>query len=454
MSRAIDNLKISVSGVRGVVGETLSPRLISTFTSAFGQYVGQGPVVISRDTRPSGIMVEQAVIAGLMSVGCQPILAGILPTPTLQIVVKEINAAGGIAITASHNPLPWNALKFVNDKGMFLNSSEAKEVLDIYNQENTHHVSEESLKTIKVLEDSFKYHEEKVLENIDLKSLKKKKLRVAIDCGSGAAAPFSKDFLENLGCKVFAINTNFDGTFNRKLEPTPDALNELSELVKKEKCHVGFAQDPDADRLVVIDENGQALNENYTLALATIQQLKRKKGPVTVSLATSKLVTHICKKNKCPIEYTKIGEINVSTQMLKNGSVIGGEANGGVIWPTVHPCRDSFSGMALILELIASEKSISSVVDSLPKYHFGSIKIPSSSEKAHMVMTKLKTTYRDQKPLNIDGIRLDWKDRWIIIRPSNTEPLLRIQAEAESARELNALLKEFEAVCRNVIEGN
>jgi len=174
MSRAIDNLKISISGVRGVVGETLTPRLISTFTGAFGQYVGQGPVVISRDTRPSGAMVEQAVIAGLLSVGCQPILAGILPTPTLQIAVKEINAAGGIAITASHNPLPWNALKFVNDRGMFLNKTEAREVLDIYNQENTVHVLEESLKSIKPLDNAFKYHLEKIIENIDVKKLIKR----------------------------------------------------------------------------------------------------------------------------------------------------------------------------------------------------------------------------------------------------------------------------------------
>ncbi|MCM8542345.1 MAG: phosphoglucosamine mutase [Lentisphaeraceae bacterium] len=451
MSKAIDNLKISISGVRGVVGETLTPRLISTFSAAFGQYVGQGPVIISRDTRPSGLMVEQAVIAGLLSVGCQPILAGVIPTPTLQIAVDELNASGGIAITASHNPLPWNALKFVNDKGMFLNSTEAGEVLDIYNQENTHHVVEESLKSIKTLENAFDFHLQRILEVINVASIKKQKLRVAIDCGSGAGAPFTEDFIKRLGCEVFAINTNSDGTFNRKLEPTPEALSELCKLVKKEKCDVGFAQDPDADRLVIIDEKGQALNENYSLALTTIQVLSKKKGPVTASLATSKLVSEVCKLKKTSLKLTKIGEINVSTEMLKNKSVIGGEANGGVIWPAVHPCRDSYSGMALILELLRKEKSISNIVDSLPKYHFGSAKIASSSEKAHYAVSKLKTLFAKENPLLDDGIRIDWEDKWVIIRPSNTEPLLRIQAEADSKQKLTALLKKFEKLCSDFI---
>ena len=452
MSRAIDNLKISISGVRGIVGETLTPRLISSFSAAFGQYVGQGPVIISRDTRPSGIMVEQAVIAGLLSVGCQPILAGIIPTPTLQIAVDELNASGGIAITASHNPLPWNALKFVNDKGMFLNSTEASEVLDIYNQENTHHVVEESLKSIKHLDNAFDFHLKRVLKKIDLAAIKKRKLRVAVDCGSGAGAPYTKDFLEKLGCKVFAINTNFDGNFNRKLEPTPDALNELSRLVKKEKCDVGFAQDPDADRLVIIDEKGLALNENYSLALAAYQALKTEKCTVTASLATSKVLSAVCNLKKASLKLTKIGEINISTEMLRNKSVIGGEANGGVIWPEVHPCRDSFSGMALITELLCKGKSISTLVDSLPKYHFGSVKISSSSEKAHYAVRKLKAQFADEKPILDDGIRIDWEDKWVIIRPSNTEPLLRIQAEADSKRKLSALLNKFEKLCSGFIK--
>jgi len=452
MSRTIDNLKISVSGVRGVIGETLTPRLISTFTAAFGQYVGQGPVIISRDTRPSGIMVEQAVIAGLLSVGCEPVLTGILPTPSLQVVVKEMNAAGGIAITASHNPLPWNALKFVNDQGMFLNRIEARELLNIYNQENTNHVVEEALKEIKNLENAFDFHQEKILQNINLVALKKRKIKVAVDCGSGAGAPFTVNFLEKLGCEVFSVNTNFDGSFNRNLEPTPESLSELSKLVIENKCDVGFAQDPDADRLVIIDEEGQALNENYSLALTALKQVQAQQGPVTVSLATSRLISDICKKYNCPIEFTRIGEINVSTKMLENNSIIGGEANGGVIWPRVHPCRDSFSGMALILELLLGKESISKIVKNLPKYYFGSVKIPASSEEANFVISKLKNQFHDKNPTLIDGVKIDWYDKWIIIRPSNTEPFLRIQAEADTKTKLNKLLKEFEKLSKSIIK--
>lgn len=452
MSRAIDNLKISVSGVRGIIGETLTPRLVSSFSAAFGQYTGQGPVIISRDTRPSGIMVEQAVIAGLLSVGCEPVLTGILPTPSLQIAVKEMNAAGGIAITASHNPLPWNALKFVNEQGMFLNRIEARELLDVYNQENATHVEEDSIRSIKTLDNAFDFHRKKILNNLNLTALKKKKLRVAIDCGSGAGAPFTVKFLELLGCKVFSLNTNFDGNFNRNLEPIPESLSELSQLVIENKCDVGFAQDPDADRLVIIDDKGNALNENYTLALAALQQLNSQKGPVTVSLATSKLVSDICKEKCCPLEFTRIGEINVSTQMIKNASVIGGEANGGVIWPKVHPCRDSFSGMALILELLLGNRSISKIVEALPKYHFGSVKIPASSEKAHNVISKLKSIYSGENISLLDGIKIDWKDKWVIIRPSNTEPLLRIQGEANTPDKLAKLLKEFENTSRTLMD--
>ncbi len=453
MSKSIDNLKISISGVRGIVGETLSPRLVSTLSAAFGNYIGAGPVIISRDTRKSGIMVEQAVIAGLLSVGCQPILTGILPTPTLQIVVKEMHAAGGIAITASHNPPPWNALKFINDRGMFLNKIEAKQLLDIYNQDNILQVTEEALQEVKNLQDCFTIHQNKILANIDLKLLKKSKIKVAIDCGSGAAAPYAEKFLQKLGCKVIAINTNADGEFNRKLEPTPDALTELSKVVKKNKCQVGFAQDPDADRLVVVDEDGEILNENYTLALATVRQFQRNKGKVTISLATSKMIADLCKQNNCEIDFTKVGEINVSSEMLKNSSVIGGEANGGVIWPAIHPCRDSFAGMALILELIAHGDTIKKTVCSLPKYYFGTAKITTSGEIANLVINKLKLLYADMNPITSDGIRLDWEDRWLIIRASNTEPLIRLQGEALSIEVLEKMLSEFTKLCQKLTKG-
>ena len=452
MSKSIGNLKISISGVRGVVGETLTPRLISTFAAAYGQYVGKGPVIIGRDTRKSGIMVEKAVIAGLLSVGCQPVSAGILPTPSIQVIVKNFNAVGAIAITASHNPLPWNAMKFINEKGMFLNEIEARQVLDIYNQENISYVLENQIRQESYIDHAFEIHQKKIFDLIDIDIIKKSKFKVAMDCVNGAGAPFAPMFLENLGCEVIPLFTEPDGNFKRIPEPVPHALTALSETVIKEKCDIGFAQDPDADRLVIVDDKGVARNENCTLALAVLHILSNSPGAVTVNLATSKIIQDICDSYNSELHYSKIGEINVSTQMLKNGSVIGGEANGGVIWPAVHPCRDSFTGMALILELLSKRKSgISKILNELPNYHFGAKKIPCSSEKALYVMRKLKKENKNLNPILIDGIRINWQDQWIIIRPSNTEPVLRIQAEADSEKKLNKLLNSYEKKCRELI---
>ena len=452
MSKSISNLKISVSGVRGVVGETLTPRLISTFAAAYGQYVGRGPVIVGRDTRQSGIMVEQAVIAGLLSVGCQPVSAGILPTPSIQVIVKNFNAVGAIAVTASHNPLPWNALKFINEKGMFLNEIEARQVLDIYNQENINYVLENQIRQVKKIDNAFAVHQQKIFENVDCEKIRKRKFKVAIDCVNGAGAPYTPPFLEDLGCEVVPLFSEPDGNFKRMPEPTPDALTALSETVTREKCDIGFAQDPDADRLVLVDEKGIAQNENCTLALAVSHILSKTPGNVTVNLATSKVIQDICDFHNCNLTYTKIGEINVSTEMLKNGSVIGGEANGGVIWPTVHPCRDSFTGIALILEYLSSRtKKVSEVLSELSQYHFGARKIHCSSEKALYVMRHLKDASKDLNPILNDGIRINWDNQWIIIRPSNTEPVLRIHAEAGTKKKLDDLLNSYEQRCRDLM---
>jgi len=453
VSKSITNLKISVSGIRGVVGETLTPRLISAFSASFGQYVGAGPVIIGRDTRSTGLMVEQAVIAGLLSVGCQPILCEILPTPSIQVMVSHLNAVGGIAITASHNPMSWNAMKFINGNGMFLNNIEAREVLDIYNQENIRYIHEEQCRSIKYHHDAFSVHQQRILKHIDCEIIQQKKFKVAIDCANGAGAPYSQDFLEALGCEVVAIHTETDGIFRRKPEPTPDALGKLEEIVKSHHCDIGFAQDPDADRLVIVDNLGNALNENYTLALAVQHITLSDNSPICVNLATSKMIEDICKINGNELRYTKIGEINVSTEMVKCGAKIGGEANGGVIWPIIHPCRDSFGGMALILELLAKQgQSISQIIDTLPKYYFGSIKLPCSSEKSLHVMRLLKKEHAHLQPLLLDGMRLNWKDRWIIIRSSNTEPLLRIQAEADTPEKLAKMLGEFKEKCLDLMK--
>lgn len=448
---SIANLKISISGVRGVIGETLTPKLISSFAASFGQFVGKGSVIVGRDTRPTGAMVEQAVIAGLLSVGCKPVLAGVVSTPTVQVLVDHYRAVGGIAITASHNPMPWNAMKFINGRGMFLDNIEARQVLDIYNQEDYHYVSEATIQEVSTLEDAFVEHQRRIFKHINVDLIRSKKFKVAMDCGNGAGALYAQKFLEDLGCEVLTIFDETDGLFRRKPEPIPAHLTELEKVVKANGCVIGFAQDPDADRLVLVDDSGTALNENYTLGFTVKHLLKQSPGPVTINLGTSKMISDLAEEAEQELIFTKIGEINVSTTMLRRGSDIGGEGNGGVIWPKVRACRDSFTGMALVLELLAdSAQSSSQIVESMPKYYGATRKIALNSDKVIRLLAKLKDKYADENLNTLDGVRIDWADKWVIVRASNTEPIVRLQAEAKTEADLEALLEVFVAECESV----
>ncbi len=451
------SLKISVSGVRGVVGESLTPSLVAYFAAAFGEYVGGGRVLVGRDTRPTGTMYENAVTAGLLSVGCQPVILGIVPTPTVQISVLKLRANGGIVISASHNPEEWNALKFINSAGVFLNHNEADELLDIYNQPYTNYVQESEYRYVHASENSFNIHKTKIFSQIDVELIRKARFKVAVDCCNGAGAPYAKSFLEELGCEVTAIFTDTDCGFERIPEPVAKNLRELGKLVRGNKCDVGFAMDPDADRLAVFNSRGEALGEQYSLVLAVAHVLDRTKkhANVVVNLATTKAVEEIALKAGADISYSKIGEINVTSEMIAKNATIGGEGgSGGVIWPAVHPCRDSFTGMAIILEMMATRsESIEAIVRSMPKYFTVNKKISCArSRTSQKVIRELREKYIMQKPNTIDGIRIDWDDRWVLVRPSNTEPVIRITAEAKTGKSAEALAakfaKEVEAIGR------
>lgn len=439
------NLKISVSGVRGIVGEALTPALVTSFAAAFGQYVGHGRVIVGRDTRITGDMYERAVIAGLLSVGCQPVLIGVVPTPTVQMVVNEYNANGGIAITASHNPIEWNALKLIGRSGVFLEQCEAKELLDIYNQPHRNYACEEEFRNIRTLDNTFSIHENNIFDNVNVDLIKSKKLRVAVDCCNGAGAPYAVEFLEKLDCEVFAINTTVDGTFHRRPEPVPENLKELSQTVIDNNCHIGFAQDPDADRIVVVDEFGKPIGEQNSIVLATEHLLSQKGGKVVVNIQTTKSVADIAEKYDSECIYTPVGEINVTSRMLKESAVIGGEGgSGGIIFPDVHPCRDSFTGMALILELLSErEQSLRTILDELPLYASSGAKVSISSENALKMIRALIRKYKDEKVSTIDGLRIDWADAWVLIRSSNTEPIVRVYAEAKDAQKADELAAKF-----------
>ncbi len=441
----MNSLKVSVSGVRGIVGDSLTPTLITDFASAFGEYVGKGRVIIGRDTRPTGLMVEHAVIAGLIAVGCQPVLIDIASTPTVQIMVKEYNARGGIAITASHNPEEWNALKFIGASGIFLSHSESAELLNCYNQPDRNFIIEEDYRKIKKVRNAFNVHTQKIFKHIDTALIKKQKFTVAIDCCNGVGAYHSKKFLEDLGCKVIAIHDETDGKFRRKPEPVPENLTHLSDLMSKNKCDIGFAQDPDGDRIVVLDSSGKAIGEQLSVVLAAEHILSKTPGPVAVNIQTTRSIIDVAEKYNCPLFHTAVGEINVTSKMFEHNAVIGGEGgSGGIIWPQVHPCRDSFSGMAIILEMLASRsKSIEEILEEIPLYKNCSGKVTCSTSDSLSLIRDLKEKYSSEKTNTIDGLRIDWKDSWVLIRASNTEPVIRIFAEALDQEKADGLLKQF-----------
>ncbi|MCJ8330031.1 MAG: phosphoglucosamine mutase [Lentisphaeria bacterium] len=445
-------LKVSVSGVRGIVGDSLTMQLGASFATAFGTYVGKGKVIIGRDTRPTGLMLQNAIVSGLLSVGCEPVLCDVLPTPSILMLVDELKAKGGICITASHNPNEWNAMKFVGPDGLFLNSTEAVELLDLYNQEAYEYVPENEIRKVSTLENPFDCHKQRVFKHIDLEKIRAANFTVAVDCCNGAGALFSKDFLEELGCKVIAINDTDDGIFTRGPEPIPENLIDLCTAVREHNCIVGFAQDPDCDRLAMVDGNGDTIGENTTLTLAVDHILSHKKGYVVTNLSSSKAIEDITKRHGCELFYSKIGEINVTEKMLKCDAVIGGEGNGGVIWPAVHPCRDSYTAMALTLEMLAErQQSLVEIMKNTPRYDTANFKMTCTLERAQRIIRTLREQFVEQRQSNLDGLRIDWDDRWVLVRPSNTEPIIRVGAEAPSQDEADELAREFLQKCKGIL---
>ncbi len=452
MTSGISSLKVGVSGVRGIVGESLTPALVASFAASFGAYVGGGGrVVVGRDTRPSGPMIEDAVVAGLLAAGCQPISLGTAPTPTIQMMVLKTRAKGGIAITASHNPESWNALKFIGGDGVFLNHNEAAELLDIYNQPDIDYVREEDVRSSRMICDAFDEHKRRVFRGIDVELVRSAGFTVAVDCCSGAGALFAKGFLEELGCRVLTLFDNTDGRFGRKPEPVPANLGKLVELVKRSSCDVGFAQDPDADRLVMVDECGEPVGEQYSVVLATEHVLSKTPGPVVVNLATTRAIDDVAAKYGAPVFHSKIGEINVVEEMRARGAVIGGEGgSGGIIWPSAHLCRDSFSGMALVLEMLAErKKKLSEIIASIPRYFTANRKVERSNLGAIEAVRRLRDKHAGQNLETLDGVRIDWPGKWVLVRPSNTEPVVRITAEAGTRKEADSLADEFAAELEN-----
>jgi phosphomannomutase len=434
--KSASSLKISISGVRGILGDSLTPQLAAAFAQAFGTYLGGGPVIVGRDARPSGEMIGQAVIAGLLSVGCQPVEAGIVPTPSFLFLVKDARAAGGVSVTASHNPKEWNGLKFAGREGLYLTPHHTEEFLDIYDQGDFPLVPPGRLKSVKVEPGATDPHLRKILGAVEVDRIRGRKIKVVVDSNNGAGGVLAPRLLEALGSEATFLNAAPTGEFAHDSEPRPENIGDLCRAVVANRADVGFVQDADADRLAIVDERGVPVGEELTLAIAAQYVLGRKRGPVVCNLSTTRALDDIARAAGVPCLRSKIGEINVVECLLgaEPPAVIGGEGNGGVIYPEVHPCRDSFTAMALVLEaLAATGGTVSDLAGAVPSYVMLKERLPGSAEQAHRLVHLLKRRYEGRGEVNLlDGLKVDFPDSWIHVRPSNTEPVIRIMAEAKT----------------------
>lgn len=443
-----ESLKVGVSGVRGVVGDSFTPQLASGFAQAFGAFVGQGPVLVGRDTRLSGFMIERAVVAGLQSVGCKPVLAGIVPTPTVLLLTRQLGCRGGIAITASHNPGEWNALKFADRNGLFLDAGRAQELFDIYHQQDFPLAAESDLPAEVEQAYPMEPHFKAILNYVDQDLIRRRRFKVAVDCCNGVGALHSPFFLKTLlGCEIVPVFDTPSGQFEREPEPLPENLGVLCETVVREGCDIGFAQDPDGDRLAIVNEKGQPIGEDLTLAFAVRQVLDRHdSGPVAINLSTSKAVEVVARQRGAEVIRTRIGETHVASAMLEIGAVVGGESNGGVIIPCIHPCRDSFASMAVVLELMASTGNrVSELRAEIPEYFVVRDKVPVRSEQAPALLRGLRRHFAAHKLNFLDGVFVDLGEAWVHVRRSNTEPVIRITAEAPTREQARQLADEVRA---------
>ncbi len=444
-------LIISVSGIRGIVGQDLTVADAMRFGMLFGQALGNDdkPVILAGDSRISGDALRSAVSAGLMAVGRDVIDLGVVTTPGACLMVRKLQAAGGAVVTASHNPIEWNGIKMIGADGLSFDSRRAKQIKERFNSGQIEHKSAKECGHITRNDETHKTHIETVLNACDnelIEKIRSRRFKVVLDSVNGAGCVGTAGLIEKFNCELIHINNQPTGDFAHTPEPIAENLVELADKVGQLGADVGFAQDPDADRLALVDEKGRFIGEEYTVVLASWFVLKRSAGSVAVNLSTSRMIDDLAERFGQKVIRTAVGETNVAKAVLANNCPIGGEGNGGVIYPKVVPVRDSFSGIALILELMAETgKTISELVDELPKYVMIKKKFPCNLNEAPQRIEKLISKYEKEQISTIDGLRIDWPEKkaWVHIRPSNTEPIIRIIGEAperELAEELIAKL--------------
>jgi phosphomannomutase len=450
---------VSVSGMRGRVGPSLTPELVAGVAAGFGAFLrsegGTGPVVVGRDSRTSGPMFVRAAVAGLQSVGVDVVEVGIAPTPTILLAAEHWCAAGAIAVTASHNPSEWNALKLATGEGMFLDGEASTRFRTFVTTEDPARASWDALGLVTHDEEAVDRHLRAILALpvLDVPAIRAAGLPVALDCVRGAGGVMVPRLLESLGCRVTAIHVEPDGRFPRDPEPTAESLTELGDLVRRSGAVVGLAVDPDADRLSLVDESGRAVGEDLTLALAADAVLRRREGPVVTNLSTSRVVEDVASAHGAAFHRAPVGEINVARRMQAEAAVIGGEGNGGVILPLLHLTRDAPVGVALILQhLVDTGLPLSGAVKRWPVYTIVKEKLDFPREALDDAYRALAADLAAEAEDRSDGLRLSWARRraWLHVRPSGTEPVVRLIAEAPDD---GAMARELVRRARDLMTG-
>ncbi len=436
----------SISGVRGLIDSHLTTKVIECYARAFHSHLKPGLIFIGRDSRPSGEDLLDSFANELVRLGRDVIICGIVPTPTVQFMVERSEAAGGIIITASHNPIEWNGIKFVRSDGTFFHPNDCDHLFELFDKDKALN-DVKSPGMVFPDQNSILKHAINTIELscIDFKAIKKRQFKVVIDAVNGAGSEALPLLLEYLGCEVIKLYCEGNGEFKRGTEPLPENLIDLGKLVLDNNADVGFAVDPDADRLAVVDETGKPIGEEYTLVLAAEGYINnRKKEEIFVTnLSSSMALDKLAEKHSCSVERSAVGEINVVQKMLALNSELGGEGNGGVILKESHLGRDSLVGVAMVLNRMSQEETkISKIHSSLPQFHIMKDKIILDGVDKNIVEKKVKSIFSDAEINSNDGLKLIWNDCWIHIRTSNTEPIMRIYAEAPSKKVAEKLVEQ------------
>ncbi len=441
---------LSISGARGIVGESMTPAVALDFAAAFGSAVRAGgapdnpTVCLGRDTRPSGGMLSAAAAAGLAAVGARVVDLGIVATPTVGVMVAERRAHGGMVITASHNPVEWNGMKCIASGGHAPSAQSTAEILRRFGERDFMLSLPREFVPRETDDRGPGLHVERVLAQVDVGSIRSAGLRVVLDSNNGAGGAAGRLLLEALGCEVIAVNDTPHGEFTHDPEPLADNMRQLAAETAAHDAAVGFGQDPDADRLALVDERGRYIGEEYTLVLAARRVLEESPGSIAVNLSTSRMIDDVARRySGAEVHRTPVGEANVVAEMKRCEAILGGEGNGGVILPSVCWIRDSLGAMALVLDLLAaSRQSLSALVERIPRYVMIKQKIDIPDGDGASLTTRLTEHFAGARINSADGVRADLDDGWVHVRPSNTEPVIRVIAEAHTQKRAQQLIDE------------